>query len=198
MLYARFPNNLKVSRANDKTFTNETTNQTVQGNYGILSINPSTGAFTYKASGTPKAIANVETFEYTIIDSEGRKGTNTIYIRFNEQGKPAYNWSQENLAAPYDFGTATSERLTTNLTPDGNGEVNYNGVSQQVILGNTTTNTIVTENDIVIPDHQSILAFDVTSTLPSNYKVELLDENNVPVKFNGNETLCMYLWKAFF
>ena len=69
---------------------------TVNGKYGQLVVNRTTGAYTYKSNGDPTSIGKVDVFEYRLKNSLGQTEIGKLYMRVNPVGT-TLNWNAQNL-----------------------------------------------------------------------------------------------------
>lgn len=171
---------------------------TVEGKYGTLTLNATTGEYTYTSDGSRDAIGKVDAFEYTVANGD-ETATATLYIQHDviEGGEVVpLRWNETNPAADAILTEAVAVMNEATITSE-NASVNqvvHNSTVSRVTAGDNALVVETKASDLPAPGEEatddtvghlfvkgtdSILTFRPYNTSVSgmvvNYKVEHID-----------------------
>ena len=162
----------KYGANNPATFTS-----TVQGKYGVLTVDRATGNYTYKSNGDPKSVGKVDSFEYQIV-TNNRPENGVLHVQINPEGQ-LLNFNPQNPGADVSLVAVTNQPVkNVTVSPTSTVSTPYGNRTQT-----NTIDGIILTDFIKIESPLDILQFEKikSGSAPRPVRYEILNEQGIVV-----------------
>jgi VCBS repeat-containing protein len=151
---------------------------TIQGDFGQLTILPN-GTFTYTPTASGAGIGKVDTFEYTLVDADGKTGTATLNVQIGSDSVTlAWDGADPSQAATFEFSAtgddASASVVWENVTNDA-----FFDDSEDVLISLLQPTTTYNSQAFVVTDSMDVsgtIVLSVIAAALSNGEIALQRE----------------------